>query len=185
MTDLNHNSNVPITEQKSPIFIEDQKIISLNKFLVLSFITFGLYQVWWTFKVWKFFIQKDGINIMPAFRALFSIFFNYALFKRIQTYAKSEGYTRNYSSGLLFLGFFIFSLISILPNSYQLLSIFYIVFMIPAFQALNFAKRNSNQFKVIEQEKWSTPQIIVIIIFSILWLLFFLGLYSIYTGQLQ
>ena len=35
--------------------IEPQYIISANKFVVLSFITFGLYTVWWFYKAWRFF----------------------------------------------------------------------------------------------------------------------------------
>ena len=165
--------------------IEDQKIISLNKFLILSFITFGIYQVWWMFKTWRFFIQKDKVNVMPAVRAVFSIFFGYTLFERIKNYAKSEGYTQNYSSAWMFAGYVIFSLLSLFPDPYKVLSIFYILFTIPAFKALNFAKRQSKQFVVIEQKKFSTAQMIVIVIFSIFWILILLALILFFIERLQ
>ena len=35
--------------------VEEQKIISLNKFILLSIISFGLYEIWWIYKAWEFF----------------------------------------------------------------------------------------------------------------------------------
>ncbi|EXE34023.1 hypothetical protein J571_4043, partial [Acinetobacter baumannii 554515] len=59
--------------------IENLKVISVNKFIFLSLISFGLYPIWWMFKAWRFFLIKDKLNIMPAARAIFSIFFLYSL----------------------------------------------------------------------------------------------------------
>jgi len=35
-------------------------------FIFLSIITLGLYSVWWIYKAWRFFQQKEMIDIMPA-----------------------------------------------------------------------------------------------------------------------
>lgn len=185
MTDLKDNSITPITSEQPQPFIEDQKIISLNKFIILSIVTMGLYQVWWAFKAWRFFMQKDHIDIMPAARAFFLIIFLYPLFEKIQSYAKLQGYSKTFSSGWMFACFFVATLLSRLPDPYWLISILGFVFTIPAFEALNFAKRKSNQFIVIEQEKFSTAQIIVIVIFSLFWLLIIFGFYLTFTGQVQ
>jgi len=122
---------------------------------------------------------------MPAARALFSIFFGYALFERIKNYAKSEGYTQDYSSIWMFTGYLIFPLISVLPDPYKVLSIFYILFTIPAFKALNFAKKQSKQFVVIEQKKFSTAQMIIIVIFSIFWILLLFAFILVLIQRLQ
>ena len=55
--------------------VEEQKIISLNKFIFLSIISFGTYEIWWIYKAWRFYQQKEKLDIMPAARAIFSIFF--------------------------------------------------------------------------------------------------------------
>ncbi|SMC00236.1 hypothetical protein SAMN00120144_1666 [Hymenobacter roseosalivarius DSM 11622] len=34
--------------------VEEQKIISTNKFTILCIATFGLYTIWWQYKVWRF-----------------------------------------------------------------------------------------------------------------------------------
>jgi hypothetical protein len=63
------NTHAPETSE-----IDEQKIISLNKFIFLSIISFGAYEIWWIYKAWKFYQQKENLDIMPAARALFSIF---------------------------------------------------------------------------------------------------------------
>ncbi len=62
--------------------LADLTIISLKRFIFLSIISLGLYELWWIFKAWRFFAIKDHLNIMPAARAIFSIFFLYSLFKK-------------------------------------------------------------------------------------------------------
>ena len=156
--------------------VEEQKIISLNKFIFLSIISFGLYELWWIYKAWDFFNQKEKLNINPALRTIFSIFFLISLFNKILRYAKEKGYSNNYSSILLFIGFFVANLLAKLPDPFWLIAILSFVFMILPFKALNFAKRNSTDFIVIEQTSYSGRQIALIVIGVIFWILVLLGL---------
>ncbi|RKG33917.1 hypothetical protein D7V21_08425 [Acinetobacter guerrae] len=157
--------------------IEPQKMMSLKKFIFLSIITFSMYDIWWMFKAWRFFQQKDRVKIMPALRAVFAIFFLYPLLKKIQNFASEEGETPNYSPVLLFLGYIIFSMLYKLPDPFWFISLSSIIFLIQPFQALNAAKRNAAQVEVIEQKNFNKPQIVLIIIFSIVWALILLGLF--------
>uniref|UniRef100_UPI00124CE337 hypothetical protein n=1 Tax=Acinetobacter sp. TUM15105 TaxID=2609139 RepID=UPI00124CE337 len=143
--------------------------ISLNKFIDLSIISFGLYQIWWVFKAWRFFLIKDKLNIMPAARAVFSIFFLYSLFNRIKTYSKEQEYPHDFSSGWMYLAYLITNLLVYLPEPYWLISLCDIIFLIPAFKALNYAQKQIET--TIEQEKFNTSQITLITIGSIMWLL--------------
>ncbi len=68
-------TNLNQTQSIQSNHIENLKVISVNKFIFLSLISFGLYPIWWMFKAWRFFLIKDKLNIMPAARAIFSIFF--------------------------------------------------------------------------------------------------------------
>ena len=54
--------------------VEEQKLISLNKFITLSIISFGTYPIWWIYKAWRFYQQKEKLDIRPRARAFFSIF---------------------------------------------------------------------------------------------------------------
>src|SRR5438067_149581 len=77
--------------------LETEYIISVNKFILLSLSTFGLYEIWWFYKAWRFFRQKDELDIMPAARALFAIFFINSLFNRILIYANEKSYYADFS----------------------------------------------------------------------------------------
>ena len=70
------------------IGIEEQKTLSIKRFIFLSIISFGLYPIWWIFEAWRFFMQKDKLDIMPAMRTILTYFFIYSLFNKIQSAAK-------------------------------------------------------------------------------------------------
>jgi len=75
--------------------VEEQKIISLNKFIIPSFLSFDLYGIWWIYKAWRFYKQKENSDILPAARAIFCIFFLNSLFRKILVSAKEKGYQKN------------------------------------------------------------------------------------------
>jgi hypothetical protein len=168
---ISNNDNIILRDD-----VEEQNIISLNKFIFLSIASFGLYEIWWAYKSWRFFQQKDKLDIMPAARAIFSLFFLYSLFVNIFSFAKKKGYDQNYSSGSLFAGFIILNLLSKLPDPFWLIAVFSFVFLIPPFQALNFAKQNSKEFIVNEQESFSARQIILLSLGTVFWGLVIVGL---------
>lgn len=156
--------------------VEEQKIISLNRFIFLSIISFGTYKLWWIYKVWRFYKQKEKLDIIPAARAIFSIFFLNSLFKRNLEFAKKKGYQDSYSSASLFIGFFGVQGLSRLPDPFWLISILSFIFLIPPFKALNFAKQNSTDFIVSEQPSFSGRQIALIVIGVIIWALVLMGM---------
>lgn len=151
--------------------IEPQQLINLNKFIILCVLSFGLYELWWIYKAWRFFRQKEELDIMPACRALFSIFFLYALFHKIVEYASAKGYKERFSPIACFLGFFAINFLAYLPEPLGLLSVFSFAFLIPSFQALNFAKQNSTEFIVSEQTSFNGRQMLLIITGIIGWVI--------------
>ena len=162
--------------------IEEQKIISLNKFIFLSVISFGIYPIWWIYKAWGFFNQKEKLNVNPAVYTIFSVIFLISLFKKIFDFAKEKGYNRGniFLTILLYLGYFVTNLLAQFPSPFELIVILSFVFLIPPFKALNFAKRNSSEFTVTEQTSFNTGQIVLIVIGGIVWSLVLLGLAVIY-----
>lgn len=155
--------------------VETQHIISLNKFIFLSIISFGTYEVWWMYKAWRFFKQKEKLDILPAARAIFAIFYLNSLFNRILNLAKEKGYKENYSGSSLFVGFIITNLLSKLPDPFWMVSIISFVFIIPPFKALNYAKESSDDLTVIDQTSFSTRQILLSIGGLIFWVLVIIG----------
>ena len=158
--------------------IEPQYLISTNKFILLSLTSLGLYNVWWCYKAWKFYQQKESLDIKPAWRAIFSLFFLYPLLNKIIKFANKEGFEANYSVDLLFIGYFIFTLLSRLSWPYGLVAIINVLFLIPPFQALNHAKRISTEFVVYEQSSLNGKQVAIVVIGSIMWVLIITGILS-------
>lgn len=182
ISEINKNIKLEKTKEeitKNSYKIDDQKIISLNKFIFLSIISFGTYELWWVYKAWTFFKQKEKLDINPGARAIFSVFYLNSLFDKILGFAKEKGYNKNFSSFTLFVCFFIFNLLSKLPDPFWLISIFSFVFVIPPFEALNFAKQKSTDFKVIGQKAFNGNQIALIIIGIIFWSLILIAMINI------
>jgi hypothetical protein len=150
--------------------------LSVNKFVILSIVTLGLYELWWIYKSWRFFQDKEKSDIMPAIRTVFSIFYLIALFDKILKLAKNNGYKHSYISVFLFVGFLIANLLVLLPTPFFLAAIISFVFLIPPFKALNFAVNYCEGFKVIEQSAFSKRQIFLLIIGVILWILVIVGI---------
>lgn len=155
--------------------IEEQSIITLEMFIFLCFITLGLYNIWWIYKQWRFFNQKERSDILPVARAIFSIIFLNFLFIRIYKYAGSKGYQATRDPFPLYIGFLIFNLLARLPDPYWIISLLAFIFLIPPFKALNYAKENTEGLIVFEQSTFSGRQIALIIVFAALWILLLLG----------
>jgi len=175
--EMKNQDNLSDNENLDMIYmIDEQKIISINKFIFLTIISLGLYQIWWIYKAWKFFKQKEELNINPALHAVFSIFFLIPLFNKILHFAKEKGYNNSYSSILLFVGFWIVNYFVYLPAPFFLIAVSCFVFLVLPFHALNFAKQNSTDFIVIEQTSYSKRQIALIVVGAIFWVLLIIGL---------
>ena len=152
------------------------EIVTLQKFIILCLASFGLYTIWWMYKTWKFFKEKDNLDIMPVPRAIFAIFFLNGLFERVQEFAQDKGYTKTFSSIGCFLGVIGFNLAGRLPDPYFLISLLSFLFFIPAVEALNYGIRKSADYEVRDTESFNARQLILLIVGGIFWALVLLGL---------
>jgi hypothetical protein len=57
--------------------------VSKFKFILYSIVSFGLYEIYWFYKNWKYVKQRDGVDIRPFWRGLFSPIWCYSLCKDI------------------------------------------------------------------------------------------------------
>jgi hypothetical protein len=153
-------------------------IISVNKFLILFVLSFGLYSIWWMYKVWRFFKEKDSLDILPVWRAFFSIFFTYSLFDTILKYSLSNGYTKSYQSSSLFAGYILSSIVSnFLPDPYWLLGLLSAFFFVPPIEAFNFSIENSESHEAETSEGFNGRQIVVLVAGVAFWILVLMGLF--------
>jgi hypothetical protein len=90
--------------------------VSKLKLVVLSLVTFGLYEIYWFYKNWKLVKIRTGQNIRPFWRAVFAIFFCYSLFKSVKQSAHSLGIPCQMSPGLLACVYIVLSATWRLPD---------------------------------------------------------------------
>lgn len=150
-------------------------LISSQKFILLSILSFSLYPLWWSYKIWKFFKEQENLDIVPAARAIFAVFFTWQLFDKILGKAKGEGYTENYSPGLLFGVFFLLNLLSRLPDPFWMISVVTFVAFLPPVKAFNFWIDHSTMYNGKYADKFSGRQIVLMIGGILFWLLVILG----------
>ncbi|MCW8127734.1 hypothetical protein [Microbulbifer halophilus] len=59
-------------------------VVSKNKFLLLMVGTFGFYEIYWFYRNWKLYQKRHGVSMLPVMRAIFSVFFAYSLFRKLE-----------------------------------------------------------------------------------------------------
>jgi hypothetical protein len=67
-------------------------VVAPTKFMILAFATMGMYSLYWFYKNWSLQRRAYGLNIWPAPRAIFAVFFTHQLFRAIDTQAHERGY---------------------------------------------------------------------------------------------
>jgi hypothetical protein len=77
------------------------RVIPVWKFALFSIASLGLYQIYWNYKSWKFFKEKDNLEVSPFWRAFFLPIFMSSLFDRFSDMLKAEGRQTSYPTPLL------------------------------------------------------------------------------------
>lgn len=88
-------------------------IISPKKVLILSIITWGLYDFFWFYKNWKLIKEKENSNIRPYGRSFLAVFYCYSFFKKTLDSAKNYGYIEKYSAATLATVYFVLTIIGV------------------------------------------------------------------------
>lgn len=118
--------------------------VSLGKFIPLSVITFGIYNVYWIYKNWQWLRDIDGQDISPGTRAFFAPLFNFDLFTRIAS-MKPQGYAwYEYTAALWALLYLVGEILDRVwgdldeaPGWLGLLTLFSPLFMVPVAAQIN------------------------------------------------
>lgn len=72
-------------------------IVSPTKFSLLFLSTLGIYELYWQYRNWHGLKQNRGLNVIPALRALFSLFFFGSLLKHANNELGEEHASRHLS----------------------------------------------------------------------------------------
>lgn len=72
---------------------------------LLSFFTFNIYSLYWSYKHWRSIRLSTGERTFPILSAIFQLFTAYPLFKQIKNNANKHGYKKFKKAGLTALGY--------------------------------------------------------------------------------
>ncbi len=118
--------------------------MSISKFLVMSISTFGVYLFYWFWRCWRRHQQTEGVAISPFWRAFFSIFWVFELFKAARS--KAELQKPLWLGVIVSIGYFLTSLTSAIVEQFDvqfgissIAAIMGIVVLIPVVQQINSA----------------------------------------------
>ena len=167
MEQINPEQN---TYDVSPVFFP----VSPNKLVIMSICTFGLYELYWFYRNWKFLKEKRGLNISPFARAWFSIIFCYDLFAKIKSYAKINIIEVKFNPAGIAATYILLSVMWILPDPGWLISVFTFAPLLTIQKVIN--KLNGTHLEKVMDRTYTPLNITGIIIGGILWLMAFFGM---------
>lgn len=75
--------------------------VSEGKLITMYLLSMGFYGIYWFYKNWKLQQPMMDKKIYPVWRAIFSIFFAYSLFKRVDQKAGNLQKSQRFSPGLM------------------------------------------------------------------------------------
>jgi hypothetical protein len=119
--------------QSEPVYFP----VSLAKLGVMSFFTFGGYEIYWFYRQWEHEKRRTGEDIWPVARAMFSPLFYYTLLTGIEPQLDPAERAALPSLGLLAAGYFVWVSLWRLPDPYWLISSFSFVPLLPFQRAAN------------------------------------------------
>ena len=167
----NISSKISTPSNSSKYFFPTSK----TKLVVMSLCTLGIYELYWFCKNWQFVKEKEKIDISPFWRAWFSIFYCYRLFKTVQEYANQNSVESRFRPGLLAFGY-ILCIISVkLPDPYWLIAELGLLFLLPIQGTINELQTKLAQKSDINR-RFSGWNIFGIVVGIIWWVLIFLGM---------
>lgn len=111
-------------------------------FVLLSTATFGLYQLVWLYRTWRYVGDVRGERVQPLLRSLFAPLFAYGLFRRLFEMARSRGYPEEPPALPLALAYFAFGALAwMVPLPLGLVGLLNVVPLLPAVETQQYAVR--------------------------------------------
>ena len=110
-------------------------VVGAAKLVVMSTVTLGIYQVFWFYKQWRQVRDVHGEDIWPVPRAIFSVFFSFSLFRRLEDEAALRGHADAPSPALHAVAFFLLTLASRLPDPWWLITFASVLPLVPVQRA--------------------------------------------------
>jgi len=110
--------------------------VSSLKFILMSACSFGLYEIYWTYKNWQFIKQRDQSKIWPFWRAVFAPIWYYSLLDDLAKHSGSESISSGTVKASLAVMYFLLSAAWKLPDPYWLIMYLTVIPVLPAVRVI-------------------------------------------------
>jgi hypothetical protein len=175
--DLLTNEIRPPAVMATSLNRKDQSVffyVSPLKLYVMSVVTFGLYELFWTYKNWFYVEDHTNKRLSPLFRTLFSIIWFYDLIREINKAGEAQGIKGTLSPWLLAFGYVV---LGIFANIFAPLYLLWMAILIPVQKHINLMNRNS---PTPINDKFTALNIAIIVIFAGYWAWVLFGYFAIF-----
>jgi hypothetical protein len=165
-----NDASSPKTDQ--PLFFS----VSGLKLVVMSTVTFGIYELYWLYRHWRAVREHFGrSDIMPFWRAFFGFFFCYQLFKTVKDTADSHGVPSRFSPGLLAVAWIALTLCWKLPDPFWLIDVFAVLPLLTVQRAINSLHSQLPTTDYDHNRKFTAANIVGIVVGGLLFVLAIIG----------
>jgi hypothetical protein len=110
--------------------------VALPKFVVMSIVTFGIYEIYWAYKNWMLIKARTSEPLSPAWRAWFAQLWSFSLFGRIRDGARDRGLHVEWTPAWLAAGYLLMTLMVRLPGPLALLGLLSFLPLLPVVQTI-------------------------------------------------
>jgi hypothetical protein len=111
--------------------------VSAVKLVLMSVATMGIYEIYWFYRNWALYRKRNGSNIRPFWRAIFSVLFCYSLFSEVRKQAQKHGLDANLAAGFLAVVWIVLNVVWRLPDPYWMVSFLAVLALLPVQAAAN------------------------------------------------
>lgn len=158
-------------------------VVPVWRLVLMSVLSFGLYEVYWMYKNWQSIKRADRSSIWPAIRALFGGFTYFSMLTDLNLYSITRMRTNDTAlaslstprlSGALGIGYLVSSMTWRLPDPYWLITTVNVAFLVPAARRI---WELSSEHARNKAARWSWSHSVASLLGLAFWLLALLGLF--------
>jgi hypothetical protein len=159
--------------------------ISESRFIVMSILTLGIFEIYWNYKNWSYIKKRDNLDIQPVWRAIFGIFYIHSLLSFIEQDNEMNQIEKSaFSASSLATGWVIMILIGNILGKFDdisintlgiLISVSSIICLLPVQKHINRVNNLINP--EIPHTGWSFGQVLCLVIGIPLFVLVLIGIF--------
>ena len=163
-----------------PLFLH----ISITRLVLMSIVSFSLFEAYWIYKNWRFVKERDNLSIRPFWRGFFGVFYCHSLLRRIHADTEARSLqTPLFSPGGLATGWVILIIVANIVSRLPSIEASIVAAFIPSFLCLMpvqkyinavTERRNPRQ----RQHEWSSGHVVCLVFGIIVWALLLIGLFA-------